>query len=192
MNDLNKYLPRASINLVNEWINRYKCEVKIRQPRKSKLGDYHFCVKSKKHKISINNNLNKYLFLITLTHEIAHMMVWEKNQNNVLPHGKEWKTIFKKLMLNFLHIFPNEINKNLSIHLKNPKSSTCYDIKLSNSLRQFNSEIRKTVVDIPEGSFFTIHNGQKFIKIKKLRKRYYCKCINNNRFYTFSPLTEIL
>ena len=39
----------------------------------------------------MNNNLNKYSFLITITHEIAHMMIWEKHQNKVDPHGEEWK-----------------------------------------------------------------------------------------------------
>ena len=192
MKKVDKYLPKASIELISSWLKKYQCELEIKKPRKSKLGDYQFCQKLKQHKISINQDLNKYAFLLTITHEIAHMMAWDKYQNTILPHGKEWKDIFKNLMLNFLFIFPNEITKRLANHLKNPKSSTCYDFELSKSLRKFDNEIKKTIVDVPIGSCFKISNGKKFIKLKKLRKRYQCKSMDNNQLYIFNPLAEII
>ncbi|HAD34265.1 MAG TPA: hypothetical protein DCF44_07170 [Chitinophagaceae bacterium] len=44
--------------------------------------------------MSVNGNLNSYHFLITLLHEIAHMLVWEQFRNRVKPHGLEWKHVF--------------------------------------------------------------------------------------------------
>ena len=44
--------------------------------------------------ISINNNLNPYSFLITLTHELAHAFVYRNYKNTRDPHGKKWQLMF--------------------------------------------------------------------------------------------------
>ena len=107
---------------INTWLNTYNCQLKIKKPRLTKLGDYRCPQNGKGHIISINNNLNPYAFLITLTHEIAHMMVWEKHQNKVLPHGSEWKEMFQKLMLNFLPLFPKRCINSFGQASKKSKS----------------------------------------------------------------------
>jgi predicted SprT family Zn-dependent metalloprotease len=43
-----------------------------------------------KHEITVNSNLNKYKFLITLIHEISHLVAFEKFGRNIKPHGNEW------------------------------------------------------------------------------------------------------
>ena len=75
MNDVSSFIPKEAVSIINQWLNRYKCKLIISKPRKTKLGDYRWPQNGKGHIISINNNLNKYAFLLTLTHEIAHMMV---------------------------------------------------------------------------------------------------------------------
>ena len=43
------------------------------------------------HRISVNENLNPYAFLITLLHEVAHMTTWEKHRlrmRRCRPHGR--------------------------------------------------------------------------------------------------------
>ena len=86
MNDLYSFIPKETVSQIKNWLNRYHCQLKISKPRQSKLGDYRWPQKGKGHIISINNNLNKYSFLITITHEIAHMMISENHQNKVDPH----------------------------------------------------------------------------------------------------------
>ena len=51
MKKVDKYLPKASIELISSWLKKYQCELEIKKPRKSKLGDYQFCQKLKQHKI---------------------------------------------------------------------------------------------------------------------------------------------
>lgn len=192
MQKLSTYIPNEATAQINTWLNTYNCQLKISKPRQTKLGDYRCPQKGKGHIISINNNLNPYAFLITLNHELAHMMVWEKHQNKVLPHGSEWKEMFQKLMLNFLPLFPQDILNPLSKHLKNPKASSSQDVALTTALRTYNPYHITTIADIPIGSTFSIPNGQRFIKLKKLRKRYQCRGEHNNRLYLFSPLAEVI
>ena len=191
MQKISTYIPKEATTQINIWLNTYNCQLKITKPRQTKLGDYRYPQNGKGHIISINNNLNPYAFLITLTHEIAHMMVWEKHQNTVLPHGKEWKEMFQKLMLNFLTLFPQDVLAPLAKYLKNPKASSSNDTALTNALRVYNPHQITTIADIPIGSTFSIPNGQKFIKLKKLRKRYQCVAERNNRLYLFNPLAEV-
>ena len=191
MKKILSYIPTKAYSTVNHWLEKYNCEVTISYPRKSKLGDYRSPYNNNKHSISVNKDLNKYAFLITLTHEIAHMMIWEKYKNNVKPHGKEWKEMFKKLIFGILPFFPIEIQKCLAIHLKNPKGSTTSDYRLSKILLKYNKKPTLTISDIPCGSIFSTSNGKKYIKEKKLRKRYCCKCLENNKIYLFNPIAEV-
>ena len=191
MQKLSTYIPKEASAQINKWLKKYNCHLKISKPRQTKLGDYRCPQNGKGHIISINDDLNPYAFLITLTHEIAHMIVWEKYQNKVLPHGSEWKEMFQKLMLNFLPLFPKDVLTPLAKHLKNPKASSSQDLALTTALRTYNYKQITTIADIPLGRTFSIPNGQRFVKLKKLRKRYQCRAEHNNRLYLFSPLAEV-
>ena len=191
MKNLSSFLPIQANKKINKWLSSFDCKVIITIPRQTKLGDYRSPNNEKNHIISINNNLNKYSFLITLTHEIAHMMIWEKYKNNVKPHGLEWKEMFKKLMINFIHIFPTDIQQCLAIHLKNPKASSSSDHTLVKTLRKYDKNPTLTISDIPDGSIFSTPNGKRYIKEKKIRTRFQCKSLNNNRIYLFNPLAEV-
>ena len=143
MESLKQFIPPKSIDKISDWLNEYNCTLTIKKRRTTKLGDYRFYRNN--HYISINEDLNPYSFLITLTHEIAHMVVTEKYSSRVLPHGKEWKNEFKRLMLGFIHLFPTEIQQCLAIHLKNPKASSSSDHKLVKALRKYDSQLILTV-----------------------------------------------
>ena len=192
MERLKSHLPHNSFSLIEKWITELDILVKIKKSRTTKLGDFSVN-KTGKYIISINNDLNKYAFLIILTHEIAHAFIWKKYKRKVLPHGKQWKTTFKEMMLNFLdtNIFPDDILRALSKHLMNPKASTANDYKLSIILRKYDDVEVMTISDVPDGGAFTIQNGKEFIKLEKLRKRYKCKAIDSNRIYLFNPLAVV-
>ena len=189
MNTFHSFVPLESRVTLQAWIDELCVDLLIVKPRKTKLGD--FRVQYGKLSISVNNNLNPYSFLITLTHELAHAFVYTKHSNKVLPHGKQWKATFKAMLLNFLHLFPEDINKVLSLYLLNPKASTLTDVRLSTVLRKHDKHIGVTITDILEGDKFRTSNGKEFQKGKKLRKRFSCKEQNTNRVYLFHPLAEV-
>ncbi len=89
---LRKYLPNElALQWIVQWTEPYSMQLKISKSRKGKLGDYRKINSTYTHKITINHNLVPELFFLTLTHEIAHMRVYDKfTMRKISPHGKEW------------------------------------------------------------------------------------------------------
>ena len=192
MNALKVFLPAPSFQKINHWMNELDVHVKITNPRKTKLGDFKV-VKDSLY-ISINNDLNPYSFLITLTHELAHAFVYVKHKRGVAPHGSQWQETFKSMMLNFLNptIFPDDVLKALSVYLKQPKASTLTDMNLAAVLKKYDFVKALTISDIAEKSIFSIPNGKIFKKGKQLRKRYKCIECTTNKVYLFHPFAEVI
>jgi len=109
------YLPKGAFEKVEAYLMQYKVHLTITKARKSVLGDYRNAVYGKNHRISINGNLNKYAFLTTLLHELAHLLTYEKFGHKVASHGNEWKNLYSSLLATFIqhHIFPADIEKAL-------------------------------------------------------------------------------
>lgn len=192
---LNKHLPLNAVDIILRWILFYKIHLQITKRRTSKLGDYRAPTRHKTHRISVNYDLNKYVFLITLVHEIAHLIVWNNYKNKVKPHGAEWKTTFKKLMNNFMDksIFPVDILEALNNYLKNPAASTSSNIELARILKKYdNNNNAISIEEIPLNSIFKMPDGRIFRKEEKIRKRYRCFCLSNKKQYLFNPMAEII
>ena len=158
MEILESHLPPNSFSLVKKWISQLSILVKIKKSRNSKLGDFRVNKKGE-YLISINDDLNKFAFLITLTHEIAHAFVWEKYKRKVSPHGKQWKATFKELMLNFLNsdIFPDDILRVLSKHLKKPNRDGKYDCQWRKSTGI--GEVSRSCSECCLGTDFSLNLG---------------------------------
>jgi SprT protein len=192
---LKKYIPENAVPLISEWISANNIYLCIVSGRSTKHGDYHPPIKHNYHKITINHDLNKYAFLITLVHEIAHLRVWEKYKNNVKPHGVEWKDTFKDLLKIFTdnNVFPVDLHNAILKYFTNPKASTSSDLNLSRVLRRYDKPSSLQVLeDIPENSFFRLKNGRTFSKERKLKKRYRCICLDTKRVYLIHPLIEVI
>lgn len=190
-----KYLPEQSVELIFEWIKDYKIHLRISRNRKSKLGDFRAAYNRLPHRISINNNLDRYSFLITLVHEIAHLVVFEKYGNRIKPHGKEWKITYRNLMNPFLlgHVFPDDLSHIIYQFLKNASASSNTNLLLARALKKFECEDEPGmhIEDIEENSIFKISNGKVFKKLEKRRKRFKCLNLENNKYYLFDPLARV-
>ena len=192
-NQILNYIPEASTNYLIEILNKENIQILVKKERKTKHGDFRV-LKNGKCQITINSNLNQYRFLITLIHEIAHYKVYKIFAKKVKPHGKEWKDIFKYMMLPLLNpkVFPKNLIPYISAYIKNPKASTDTDFNLSLALRSFDiDKEKKYIFEMDMGSNFKIYNGRVFILEEKLRKRYKCKEIKTGKTYLFSPNAEI-
>lgn len=188
---LSKYITSVAIPLVEYLINEHKINLKIVNSRQTKHGDFRTFANGQTQ-ITVNNNLNKHQFLLTLIHEIAHHVTYKKF-GRVQPHGKEWKTVFQHLMLPFLQpeIYPKEILPYLANYLKNPKASTDTDVKLSLALRGFKAETGKSFIfEIPNGSIFRFKNKH-YKRGDKRRTRYECLNLTNKKTYLFNQNTEV-
>ncbi len=192
MSAFNSFVPQKSNQLLECWVNDLNINIKVTNPRRTKLGD--FKVIDNQMHITINNNLNKYSFLITLTHEIAHAFVYKKYRNSLKPHAKSWKLTFKALMLNFLtpDYFPKDILKVLSRHMISPKASTFSDLTLIKVLKRYDHVETLILTDLAIGESFRLANGKVFLKAERIRKRYRCIEYKTNKIYLFHPFAEVL
>jgi SprT protein len=191
---LSEYIPLNTISFVLEWLEKSNVQIRITKSRTSKLGDYRPPLNKKFHRISVNHNLNKYHFLITLVHEYAHLKNWEINKRNVKPHGVEWQKYFSELMQPFLEaeIFPADFKPIIIQYLKNPNASSL-NTRLVLKLREYDKvKDYLTLQDLPFNSFFRIYNGIVFEKLEKMQKRFKCRRIDNNRIYMVSPIIEVV
>jgi len=147
------------------------------------------------HQITVNASLNKYRFLITLVHEIAHLVAFEQHGRRIKPHGLEWKRTFQHLMVPFIRpeVFPLQLLPIIANHFKNPKASSSTDARLSIALKAFDEDERKNsyVFELSEGSIFRLYNGRLFKKGKKKVKRYECVEMSTGRLYLFQPNAEV-
>lgn len=171
----------------------YHVQLKIVHERKTRHGDYKRNPDGS-HKITVNSNLNKYRFLITLIHEIAHLMAFQKYGRNIKPHGEEWKYTFQKLMLPFIRpdVFPKDLLPVIARHFKNPKASSDTDALLSLSLKSYDPRTDKNYIfEIEHGAIFQASNGRKYRKGNKLRKRYECLELDTGKTYVFQPNAEV-
>src|SRR6476659_8626981 len=111
IHQLQQYLPPNTYEPVLQYLQSYKVHLTITKERKSILGDYRHQTHHANHRISVNGNLNKFSFLITLLHELAHMLAFEQFGNRIPAHGREWKMVFGKLLEQFVQhkIFPADI-----------------------------------------------------------------------------------
>lgn len=188
-----KYIPVQAVPKVIELLKHDSLVVLVKKERKTRHGDYRM-LPNGKHQITINNTLNKYRFLITLIHEIAHFEAYNNYGKLIKPHGKEWKYTFQHLMLPFINpeIFPKEILPLLAKHFKNPKASSDTDIDLARALKQFDAPNDKNYIfEIPIGTIFKFRNNRIFKKGNKRVKRYECIEVSTGKMYLFNANAEI-
>ena len=91
------YIPENSHQLISDLIDKENLIVKIVNTRKTKHGDFRK-QKNGKFQITINKIDNKYRFLITLIHELAHFKVSSEFK---YPTSPPWYRVEKYLQKNY-------------------------------------------------------------------------------------------
>lgn len=196
MQALAHYLPEGSFEPIVEYLNYYKVYLTVTQKRKSVLGDYRNAHAGNNHRITVNGNLNKYEFLITLLHELAHLLTFEQFGHKVEAHGKEWKNLYSRLLVDFVNrkIFPADITKALQKSIINPAATANGETELLLVLLNYNNIKREgyfTVAEIPVGTVFQLDDGRVFKKGEKRRKRFEAVELKTNHKYSFSAISEV-
>jgi hypothetical protein len=192
---LKSYLPENSFEQVAYFLQHHKVHLTITRQRESVLGDYRNAVNGKNHRISVNGNLNKFSFLITLLHELAHLLAFENYGNRILAHGKEWKLVYSSLLKDFINkkIFPPDVESALKESVQNPAASSCAEEGLTRVLRRYDEKKKDAYLleEIPRGVYFKTKDGRVFQKGEKLRKRFRCTEKDTGLTYLISPLYEV-
>ncbi len=191
---LEDFLPPAAVEPVNQLLSDIEVRIKVVNLRVSRHGDYKKLANGE-HVISLNATHNPYRFLITLIHELAHLLAYERYGKKIKPHGREWKITFQHLMLPYLRpdIFPLDLLPLLAKHFKNPKASSSTDAALAIALQKYDPPSDKVAVfEIPVGAEFELYNGRKFTRGRQRTKRIECIESGTGRLYLFQPNAEVV
>jgi SprT protein len=183
---LQQHVPHAAIDYCYSLWEVHPFVLKITKTRQSKVGDFMGRKDAVHQQITLNHDLNPYLFLVTYVHEVAHLYVFLKYKKRIDPHGDEWKNAFKLLMQPLLNknVFPDQILHVLAKHMVNPKASSFADADLTRALRMFdkNAHQHMALSDLPEGSIFQFQDRY-FIKGRLKRTRIVCQELKSKRNY---------
>jgi len=194
---LSQFLPEGAFDLVAPYFSTHIIHLTLTRERKTILGDYRApSGRTPYHRITVNGNLNPYSFLITLLHELAHLVTYNLYKYQVAPHGAEWKVQFQQILQPFIgqHFFPKDVETALLAYIRNPAASTCSDSHLYKALHKYDSKedpAEVMIEELPQGAKFITNDGRLFEKQQLRRTRIACKEITTNKIYLFPKIYTV-
>lgn len=187
---LEKYLPQNTLKYLRIWFSDYYIHIKVTRNRNSKLGDYRK-LPDNSHEITVNSTLTPQLFFFVLTHELAHLIAFEKYGRKISPHGNEWKETFRNMLLESLEIYDEELKPIIIKFSKSPKANFMASPDL---VRYFHTEKQddtlQFIEELKKGEFF-IYRNEKYLLEGLVKKNYLCKNLATGRKYSFKPLARV-
>jgi SprT protein len=187
---LEKYLPPDTLQYLKSWFLDHYIHIKITRNRNSKLGDYRK-LPDRSHEITINSTLPPQLFFFVLTHELAHLIAFEKYGRRISPHGNEWKDTFRLMLLESIDVYEEDLRPIITKFSKSPKANFMaspdlvkyFHIEKQDDTLQFIEELQK-------GDYF-IYRNERYLLEGLIKKNYLCKNLATGRKYSFKPLARV-
>lgn len=180
------HIPPPAVDYAFSLWQQTPFELKLAKSRQTKVGDFTCKRNAKRYRITLNHDLNSYLFLITYVHEVAHLRTYLHYADRVEPHGNEWKHVFQNLMMPVLkeNVFPDKILPVLKKHMDSPKASSFADSLLTQTLREYDRGSASHIIvgSLPEGTIFKLQ-GKFFKKGPLKRTRIICRELKSRRHY---------
>lgn len=190
INNLEKYLPQNTLPYLRQWFGNYFIHIKITRGRESKLGDYRK-LPDRSHQITVNSTLAPELFFFVLTHELAHLIAFEKYGRRIAPHGNEWKNTLREMLLESIDVYSENLRPIIRNFSRAPKANFMSSTEL---VRYFHlndlSEAEVFIEELLPGNHF-IYKSERYILTEKKKKNYLCKNLSNGRNYLFKPLAKV-
>lgn len=190
---LNGRVPSASGDYVAQLMAKFDLELHLSSPRVSKLGHYKVAHRGRPQSVSINRDLSQERFLLTLIHELSHLICHLEFGRRIKPHGSEWKRTFQTLMTPLLcdAVFSSGILPQVVRHLNSPKATSCVDKELHLAFERLDGKEYTVLDDLSVGDEFTVRNKRRFIKGVKRRTRHLCKEVDSGRSYMIHGSAEV-
>ncbi|MCJ8152826.1 SprT-like domain-containing protein [Chryseobacterium sp. SSA4.19] len=187
---LEKYLPQSTLPYLKIWFADYYIHIKVTRNRDSKLGDYRK-LPDHSHEITINSTLVPQLFFFVLTHELAHLIAFEKYGRRISAHGHEWKKTFSEMLLESLSVYEENLRPVILKFSKSPKANFMASPDL---VKYFHIETQDDnlifIEKLEKGDLFMYRN-EKYLLEGLIKKNYLCKNLATGRKYSFKPLARV-
>ena len=199
---LANHLPSEAVGWVYDYLNHYKVHFHITRGRRTKLGDYRRPFQNHDfHEISINGDLNPYLFLWVFLHEAAHLETHLKytlpiGQRSVSPHGHEWQAEYARMLAAHASLFPADIQPFIFRYIRRIPLSHPVGKQIETLLHRYDPDYnpdRITLDQLPAGTRFCLKQNSElqFEAIEKRRTRWLCRELTSGRQYLVSGAAEV-
>lgn len=187
---LEKYLPQNTLSYLRKWFSDYYIHIKVTKNRNSKLGDYRK-LRDNSHEITINSTLAPQLFFFVLTHELAHLIAFEKYGRRISPHGNEWKLTFREMLLESLNVYEEDLKPIIIKFSHSPKANFMASPDLVKYFHIENHDDNlQYIEELKKGDQF-VYRNQTYLLEGLIKKNYLCMNLATGRKYSFKPLARV-
>lgn len=187
---LEKYLPQNTLFYLRKWFSNHYIHIKVTKNRNSKLGDYRK-LRDNSHEITINSTLAPQLFFFVLTHELAHLIAFEKFGRRIAPHGNEWKHTFREMLLESTDAYEEDLKPIIIKFSRSPKANFMASPDLVKYFHIENQNDDEVFIEkLSKGENF-IYQDQKYLLEGLIKKNYLCMNLATGRKYSFKPLARV-
>ena len=187
---LEKFLPENTLSYLKVWFGSYPCHLKITKNRNSKLGDYRK-LPDKSHQITVNGTLEPQLFFFVLTHELAHLIAFEKYGRRISPHGAEWKQTFREMLLESLTVYAEDLRPIIQKFSKSPKANFMASPDLVKYFHVPKEDDEQTFIEnLKKGELFE-YKKEIFVIEETTKKRYLCRNLKSGLKYKVNTLARV-
>lgn len=192
------FLPAAAVDGICDYMIRHKVQVTATNQRTTKLGDYRLpSLHHPNHAISFNGDLNPYMALHVLLHEMAHLDNYLLHGRTVAPHGLGWQECFRHQMMDFRHCYPIDALPLLDRYTARIPLNKTIGIQLEECLKSHTpgySESHGTTLNdlMPDTRFQIVERpGITFRAIARRRTRWLCEDTATHNRYTISGTIHV-
>jgi len=187
---LEKYLPQNTLLYLKKWFSSHYIRIKVTKNRNSKLGDYRK-LRDNSHEITINSTLAPQLFFFVLTHELAHLIAFEKFGRKIAPHGTEWKHTFREMLLESIDVYEEDLKPIIIKFSRSPKANFMASPDLVKYFHIENQDDDEVYIEkLSKGENF-IYRDEKYLLEGLIKKNYLCMNLATGRKYSFKPLARV-
>jgi hypothetical protein len=187
------HAPESALPALARFLDGLPVLIHVANNRRSKHGDYRPSSCRGHGVVTINASGNPYQFLVTLLHELAHAETHIHHGARARPHGRQWKTIFSRLLLDFAgqDLFPVPLTPLIRRHAMKPRYSSCADLKLAMALREYDTiDRRPMLAELHRGQRFSLNGVLVLTKHELCRTRYKCSTARG-RVYHVSAAARV-
>lgn len=186
-----------------DWVYNYFTSnnifLHITRQRTTKLGDYRWPQGDRKyHQISVNGDLNPYMFLWVFLHEAAHFETHQRYSTRVQPHGHEWQSEFARLLRENVDLFPPELHDSIIHYASRIPLYRSTGRHIEEQLRHHDNGYSPEAVlhldNLAAGSLFRLRSrpAMLFRAVERRRTRWLCVEVNSGRQYVVQGASEVM
>ncbi|MBR3783036.1 MAG: hypothetical protein IKJ78_01025 [Bacteroidales bacterium] len=194
---LRNHLPPQAVEWIYAYLNHHKVHFHVTRERRTKYGDYRWPQPQHPfHEMSVNGDLNPYLFLWVFLHEAAHLETHLK-YSSVQPHGHEWQAEYASLLAARADDFPEEVRPLVLRYAARIPLSRVLARSIEEELHRHDSGAGAgpslRLDNLPAGSLFRLKKKPDilFASIERRRTRWLCRDAATGRLYTVSGGAEV-